>query len=356
MADHTVIGADVDPMFAHTVLSRELAYASGTSMVLADPVQPVLEQNQMVYGYSTAASTEAQNKMSGFELSGNFQPFGGVVVDPAATSFNVTVIQFPDQQHAQAAGEGMEAADFDVAPEQNAHITLDQTIDAKAHWRPGVPSLAATLSDGRYVISVFVQMPTADLNGLRSLADKIFAVQLPLLDRAPGLSNAEMFRLDYDPDAMLRRTLHPAPYLNLESDIEITHTARGYLHNVEAPEAWKPLLDANGVDRVSTAADGGLLFRARDANAALALWSGITTLTPNSAESPGTVPDTDCTRTTNPGNNFPGGGYSAWNHKDKYICTVRYHRYVAQVASDQLVDAQQKAAAQYALLANSQGF
>ncbi|MFE3026449.1 DUF7373 family lipoprotein [Nocardia tengchongensis] len=356
LADNMVIGADVDPMFAHTLLSRELASPSGTSMVLADPVQPVLEQNRMVYGYSAAASTEARDTMNGFEVSGNFQPFGGVILSPTATSFNVTVIQFPDQQQAQAAGEGMEAADFDVAPDQNARVTLDRTTAAKAHWRPGVPSLAATLSDGRYVVSVFVQTPTADLNGLRSLADKVFAAQLPLLDNAPGLSKPEMFRLDYDPDAMLRRTLHPAQYVSISADTEITHTPRGYLHYVEAPEVWRPLLDTNGVDRVSTAATGGLLFRTRDDKSARALWSGISSLTPSSAESPDQDPDTTCTRTTTPGIDYPWVAYSAWNHKNKYICTVRYHRYVAQVASDQLVDARQKAAAQYALLANSQGF
>ncbi|MFE3756952.1 hypothetical protein ACFXO9_21835 [Nocardia tengchongensis] len=356
LADSMVIGADVDPMFAHTLLSRELASPSGASMVLADPVQPVLEQNQMVYGYSAAASTEARDTMQGFEVSHNFQPFGGVILSPTATSFNVTVIQFPDPQQAQAAGEAMEAADFDVAPDQNARVTLDRTTAAKAHWRPGVPSLAATLSDGRYVVSVFVQTPTADLNGLRSLADKVFAAQLPLLDNAPGLSNTEMFRLDYDPDAMLRRTLHPAQYMSIAADTEITHTPRGYLHYIEAPEAWKPLLDANGVDRISTAAGGGLLFRARDDKAAFALWSGIPTVTTNSAELAGTVPDTACTRTANPGVDYPWVAYSAWNHKDNYVCTLHYHRYVAQVASDQLFDAQQKAAAQYALLANSQGF
>ncbi|MFD6353540.1 DUF7373 family lipoprotein [Nocardia tengchongensis] len=356
LADHVVIGADVDPMFSHTMMSKELASASGTFNVLANAVQPVLEQNHMVYGYSTAASTEALDTLEGFELSGNFQPFDGATPSPSATSFNVTVIQFPDQQQAQAAGEGMEAADFDVAPNQNAHVTLDRTTDAKAHWRPGVPSLAATLADGRYVISAFVQTPTADLNGLRSLADKIFAAQLPLLDSSPGLSSADMFRLDYDPDAMLRRTLHPAQYLDISANSEVTHIARGYLHYVEAPETWKPLLDANGVDRVSTAVSGSLLFRARDADAALALWSVIPTITPNSPEPAGTVPDTACTRTANPGVGYPWVAYTAWNHKSKYVCTLHYHRYVAQVASDQLFDAQQKAAAQYALLANSQGF
>ncbi|WP_433670715.1 DUF7373 family lipoprotein [Nocardia sp. CA-136227] len=355
LADNVVVGPEVDPMFGHTVLSRVLGSPSGISTMLGDAVQPVLERNHMVYGYSAAASTEARDQMIGFEVSRNFQPFGGMIAGPNATLFSVTVIQFPDADQARAAAEGMEAADFDVSPDQNVRVTLDRTAAAKAHWRPGTPSLAATIADGRYVADVFVQTPTADLDALRSLADRVFAAQLPLLDRAPGLSTPEIFRLDYDPDAMLRRTLHPTDYIALDANSEITHTARGYLHYVQAPATWKPLLDAHGVDRVSTAAHGGLLFRTPDTESAIALRNAIIALTPDSAEPPA-VPDTTCARTSHPDTTYPWTSASAWNQKDKFTCTLQYHRYVAQVAGDQLLDAQQKAAAQYALLANSQSF
>ncbi|MFD7841537.1 hypothetical protein ACFV4K_01175 [Nocardia sp. NPDC059764] len=355
LADNVVVGPEVDPMFGHTVLSRVLGSPSGASMVLAGAVQPVLERNHMVYGYSAAASTEARDQMIGFEVSSNFQPFGGRIAGPTATSFNVAVIQFPDEEQARTAAEEMEAADFDVSPDQNARVTLERTSAAKAHWRPGIPSLAATVAEGRYVVNVFVEMPTADLDALRSLADRVFAAQLPLLERAPGLSTVEIFRLDYDPDAMLRRTLHPTEYIDPSTDWESTHTTRGYLHHVEAPATWKPLLDANGVDRISTASSGGLLFRTPDTRSATALWTGITSFTPDSADPPA-VPDTTCARTTHPDTSRPWSDLNAWNHKDKFTCTLHYHRYVAQVAGDQLLEAQQKAAAQYALLANSQSF
>ncbi|MGV9663593.1 DUF7373 family lipoprotein [Nocardia niigatensis] len=354
LADNMVIGADVDPSFSHNLLSKSLTSASSSYAMLADPVRTVLEASNMVYGYSTASSTKPLGKSGGFSLSGNFQPFGGADVDPTASSFNLTVIQFPDQQSAQTAGRDMEAADFNVAPDQNVHVTLTGNPAAIAHWRPGVPSLAAVLTDGPYVVDLFVQQPTADFDGLRGLADKILAAQLPMLDRAPALSAKDIYRLDYDPDDMLRRTLHPSSLINPNPDTEITHTARGYLHYVDDQTTWKPLLDNNGVDRVSEADKGSLLFRARDPKSAAAVWAAITALTPTPAEAPAKVPDVACADNRDAAANNSNKDYHSWNTADKYICTVRYDRYVARVASNQLIDAQQKAAAQYALLANSQ--
>ncbi|MEU6580781.1 hypothetical protein [Nocardia sp. NPDC046763] len=354
LADSMVIGADVDPSFSHNVLYKSLKSASSSYGMLADPVRQVLENDDMVYGYSTASSTKPLGPSTGFTLSGNFQPFGGADVDPTASTFNLTVIQFADQQRAQTAERDIEAADFNVAPDQNVHVTLTGNPTATAHWRPGVPSLAATLTYGLYVVDVFVQQSTADLDGLRGLADKVLAAQLPMLDRAPGLSTKDLYRLDFDPDDMLRRTLHPSTLINPNPDAEITHATRGFLHYIDDQTTWKPLLDNNGVDRISEADKGSLLFRARDPKSAAALWTGITALTPTPAEAPAKVPDVACADNHDAAAKSGSKDYDAWNADDKYICTVRYDRYVARVASNQLIDVQQKAAAQYALLANSQ--
>ncbi|MEC3955004.1 hypothetical protein VMT65_18325 [Nocardia sp. CDC153] len=356
LADNVVVGTDVDAKFGHNALSLALLDTVTTkySMVLAGAVQPALVSNGMMFGFSAAASTHELGKSGDWELSGNFNPFAGASGNPDATSFNVTVLQFPDQQRAQAAADQMEAADFAVAADQNVRVTLDQQPDAKAHWRPGVPSLAATAAHGQYVVNVYVAQPKPDLDGLRALATQIFAAQLPLLDQAPALSPREIFRMKYDPDAMLRRTLHPYEYPQPDPIVEVTHAPRGYLHSVADQPTWQSLLTDNGVDRVSTARKGGLLLRARDPQSATALWSGINRIIPSSAEPPAGVPNVACVENPKPktGNSFDA--YDAWNASDKYLCTLHYDRYVARVASSQLADAQQKAAAQYALLANSQ--
>ncbi|MGW4246852.1 DUF7373 family lipoprotein [Nocardia sp. NPDC004722] len=355
LADNVVIGADVDPKFGHNLLTQ---FLSSSSKVFAGAVQPVLESNGLLFGYSAAASTHEIAVEASYHISDNFNPFAGGQDNPQATSFTVSVLQFPDPQRARTAADQMEAADFAVAADSNVHLTLDKQPDAKAHWRPGIPSMAATLAHGSYVVNVFAIQPTPDLDGLRKLTDQIFAAQLPLLDQTPALSKREMFHLNYDPDLMLRRTLHPADYTSPHQFVETTHTPRGYLHTVEDQATGKRLLDDNGVDRISTAKQGGLLFRARDPKAATALWTAINQLGGTPADAPPGLPDTTCVQNPNP---RPGwvlsddpDSYARWDADNKYLCTIHYDRYVARVASSQLADAQQKAAAQYAVLANSQ--
>ncbi|MFI1915074.1 hypothetical protein [Nocardia sp. NPDC020380] len=355
LADNVVIGADVDPKFSHNVLASWLDSRNAEfSKVLAGAVRPVLDSNGMMFGFSSASSTRELPKSTVRDRSGNFNPFDGAETDPGATAFNVTVLQFPDQPRAQSAADQMEAADFAVAADQNVRVNLDKQPNAKAHWRPGVPSMAATLAHGQYVVNVYVAQPKPDLDGLRSLEEQVFAAQLPLLDQAPALSPHEIFRLDYDPDNMLRRTLHPRDVPIPNTISEGTRTSRGYLHYVDDQTTWKRLLDDSGVDRTSTASYGGLLFRARDAKAAAQLWSGINGTTTESVDAPANVPDVSCAVVPTDDVGVLRFQYDIPETDTAYLCTLHYDRYVARVASPQLIDAQQRAAAQYALLAKSQ--
>ncbi|MFD9804756.1 hypothetical protein, partial [Streptomyces sp. NPDC059071] len=83
------------------------------------------------------------------------------------------------------------------------------------------------------------------------------------------------------------------------------------------------------------------------------LWSGIKGSTGGSAESPAHVPDVFCSTKTTEESGVFWSAYDVKSTGTVYVCTLHYDRYVAQVASPQLTDVQQRAAAQYALLANS---
>ncbi|GAB3207380.1 DUF7373 family lipoprotein [Nocardia tengchongensis] len=346
LADAVVSGADVDPSFSYTALAR-----SGTSYVIAAAAKPVLDANHLMLSYSTTVSDQPRLETLYIDhSSGNSSPLEGWENDPTATTFNVTVMQFPGEQQAQAAAEGIESADFGVAPADNARVSLDKYPAAKAHWRPGIPSMAATLSRGQYAINVFVRTPKAEIDGLKSLATKIFDAQLPLLDKTPPLSQRDILYLDYDPADMLRRTLHPGDYPKPSED-EVTRTPRGFLHTLDEQAPWKRLLDDNGVDMTSSTTKGALLLRARDPKSAVDLWSGIKGLIKDSAEAPPGLSAATCAQNPKPNRaSFPQG----WDFSDRYVCTVYYDRYVARVGGPQLLDAQQRAAAQYALLAKAQ--
>ncbi|MFE3188692.1 hypothetical protein ACFXHA_06755 [Nocardia sp. NPDC059240] len=354
LMDAVVTGVEVDPTFNHSVKAKALIDSSDYG-ALAYTTRPVLEQNKMQFGFTASASSQPlpDHFVSG---GSGYSPLGGAETNPDTTGFNVTVLQFPDQQLAQSAADQTEAVDFAMAADQNARVTLDKQPNARAHWRPGVPSMAATLATGQYVVTIFVQQTKPDLDGLKALAEKVLAAQLPLLDKVPALSQRDILRLDYDPDGMIRRTLHPKDYSTPNAQDEITRTPRGYLHFAEDQAAWKKLLDAGGVDKISDTKNGALLFRARDVAAATTLWSGINAITPVSDDKSAAVPDMSCAespKAANP-NDQTAWSTDAWNHNSRFVCTVHYDRYVARVASSQLADAHLRAAAQYALLANSQ--
>ncbi|WP_433670719.1 DUF7373 family lipoprotein [Nocardia sp. CA-136227] len=353
LADSVVSGADVDPKFDQNLRVDVLSTLGSALRVLGDPVQSALEGNGMMFGFSASVGNRPLTRLQDPDSTYNYSLFGGTIPAPGADSFSITVLQLPDRQRAQAASEQMAAADFGVAPDRNAHITLDRHPSAAAHWRPGVPTMAATATEGQYVVDVFTALPTPDLGALRELTDKVLDAELPLLDRTPALSAREVYRLNYDPDGMLRRTLHPFDFLGIHGLDEVTHSPRGYLHLVENAGAWKPLLAANGVDRVSTAHKGALLLRTPNAKAATALWDGINGLPGEPVDKPEGVPDVVCARNSARRTNS-WSGFETWYTDDTYVCNLHYDRYVARVASDQLLDAQQRAAAQYALLANSQ--
>ncbi|GAB3207362.1 DUF7373 family lipoprotein [Nocardia tengchongensis] len=354
LGDAVVTGPDVDPSFTHGVLSYGLQISVGLGMVLSKVAEPVAERNNLMFGYAASASTKPLSEVKDPSSFLIFSPFGHRKPDPDSTSFSVTVLQFPDQQRASTAADQMEAADFDVAADQNQRVVLDKQPDAKAHWRPGIPSMGTTIARGQYVVSIFVQQPKPKLAGLMSLTDKVLAAQLPLLDQTPALSAREVLRLDYDPQGMLRRTLHPGSFPYVHAENEITRTPRGFLHNVDDQATWKTLLDANGVDSTATTRNGALLLRARDAQAAAALSAGIAGITTSQTEKSTDVPDTVCSETGKTTKPDRIEQEEAWDRSDRFICTLHYNRYVARVAGTQLADVNQRAAAQYALLANSQ--
>ncbi len=351
LADAIALGTEIDSSLVYGDMGGPAVSPTNGAEVLSKAVRPALARNGELLSVTTASSSQPLPSASKYDVSDNFRPFGSVKGIPDATAVNITVLQFPDQQRAQTAAEQMEAADFDVAADQNARFSLSGYPEAKAHWRPGVPSIAATLAHGQYVMNVFVQLAKSDIDAMKALATKAFDVQIPLLNGLAPLSARDMLHLDYDPDGMMRRTLHPANYLSLAAKQEMVHGARSYLQFTADRAPWKKLFDEQGVDRVSMATNGAQLMRARDPKAATALWSGIKPLQPGSVETPSGVPDVFCGENPNPNKDEYE---TAWDSKNRYYCTLRYDRYVARVASSQLSDLHQRAAAQYALLAKSQ--
>ncbi|MEV6771301.1 hypothetical protein AB0N05_22040 [Nocardia sp. NPDC051030] len=351
LAGATANGIDIDPKLKYGLRTRTIISSSYAVDVLAHGIEPILDTNGMMFGFSATSSTHPVLDSNWVDIPSTINAFNGETPDPAADSVNITVLQFPDEQRAQQAAEQIEAADFAVAPDENVAVPLAKYPSARSHWRPGVPSLGSAVAHGAYVINVYVQQPTPDLAGLQAFAERVYGAQIPLLDQLPPMNPRELLLQDYDPDLMMQRTLHPNTVIGPKAGNELVHTPRAFLHFMSDQSVWKKLIDDGGVDRISLAAKGALLLRARDARAATSLWSSFKAPEDKPADQPAGVPDVFCTENPNPKSvDFS----DAWNNNDRFYCTIRYGRYVARVAGAQLKDVNQRAAAQYALLAKSQ--
>ncbi|WP_153805612.1 hypothetical protein [Nocardia sp. SYP-A9097] len=282
-----------------------------------DPLlRPIVERNGMMFGFGMAATGE-----------------------PDTARVRVTVLQFPEAAAARSAAIEAEAAGFSSAPKANAPVTLDWYPDAKAHWRQDVPALDAALARGNYLIVVNATRPEPNLAALQELTKRAIAAQLPLLDQLPPLSVRDMRQQEFDPQGMLRRALHSGEDLAPNFDREAVFTARGFRHVAVEPELWRRLIVVGGIDAVARTSGGGLVARARNDKAAGAVLNELRGTGRQAAEAPPGVPDAFCVETG--------------SATERFTCTVRSGRYVAQVASGQLQDAHQRAAAQFALLVNS---
>src|SRR5262249_49760320 len=142
-----------DPKMAATAIA-------GTSTPI---VQPALERYDMI---------------SAFIVDGLSNRAGDM--EREQTGLVDMVTSFPNGDAAERAATEMDATDFAVNPD-NQRATIPGYPTAKAHYRPGNPSIAATMAVGRLVISIVTSPEQANLDGMTRWVQKIFDAQTPLM-------------------------------------------------------------------------------------------------------------------------------------------------------------------------------
>lgn len=317
------IDSSLDISFAALVM------ADSTDVInyghLAAAAKPVLDNRGYLTGYAAGGSDRAQ-------VNGN--------PDPNGTDVTVRVLRFSSADNAKLAARELEDADFNVALNVNQKLSLPDYPDAFSHWRPGVPNIGLAMPHKDFVISLFISRPTANQADLLSWAKKALDAEVPQLDAFGETPADQIAQLPVDPDRLLARTLvadrdHKTP----DQDAFALYPAN-WLVLVADKMADRVQLVANtGLTEIAIA-DGNFVFRLRDAQAGKDFAAGmIKTLGENSSAALDKVPDTTCV------------------HRDSDSapsrCYVGYKQYVAVVDGTSVSDAQSKAAAQYALLANA---
>lgn len=362
LTNHTATGLDIDPKLKFGTGTQSIAPLSMDTTANVSDVEKILSK--------AGAAAAVRNKvMFGFASgSSDHEPDRSGTSMPAATLVTLGVMQFPTEADAARAAGEIEQADFDVARDANRSVQLKNFPEAHSHWQPGTPTLGSLISRSRYVVSLFVQVPDGGLPDIEALAEKAYAKQLPMLDALPPLSASDAVKLDPDTDGMLRRIINPNKLYTPASGSLATYDEQGFLHFQNDRAAAKSLFEATHLDRFTVsdayipsavdysaagnaqafgkgifknATGGAILYRSSGAASAADAYSRLLEA-PDARMSPKNVPDSKCAQ-------LPDSG----NYR-QFSCAVRYHNFVAVVWGRQLDDAQQRAAAQYALLANSE--
>lgn len=353
LADHVVLGNDIDSKLRYGTGIQAVDQPDDVASSMAEQSKEVAKRNKMQFGFISGSS--------------DTEPVPHNKVPATSTLVTVTVLQFPSADAASTASREFEEADFNVNPEENKAVPISKFPTANAHWRPGTPTIGSTIAHGNYTVSVFVSTATTDLSLLTSLVEKTYTVQLPMLDELRPLSPEEVLRAEHDPEDMKRRVLDPSKTAVPGVGDMATNRPHGFLHFETDREASKKLYSDGNVEYVtmgqayssqtysyskgiaqsfgtgsSKLLDGAILFRSRDEDSAKTLWSSFVGK-PDASMTPVDIPESKCAEEPMP-----------WSSAKHFTCVVRYRNYVGTVWSTQPQDAQQRAAAQYAVLANSQ--
>ncbi len=327
---------EVDPVLDHIygfpapAAQTAATTISGTGTPL---VQPVLEK----YGMITAYIVEAMSKrITDFARDRN------------GDTLLLMLTSFPNDDAAARAAADMDATDFAVNPD-NKKTTIPGYPQAKAHYRPGSPSIGVTMASGYFVISILVRSDSKpDLDSLTQRVQRTLDRQKPLMDKLIPVLEASLTSLPLDPDNMLSR-LFVAGDVPQISDTFGSMGPRAAAMCANSQSRKDGLFKQAEIDRCAFSKDSQLL-RAKDETAA-------TTILPKLIEAdraefidhdvppPDGIKNARCVEQKQ----------AIWadSANIRFVCSVSFGRYIASVWSNEEQDARQRAAAQYAILANS---
>ncbi|WP_280452966.1 DUF7373 family lipoprotein [Nocardia cyriacigeorgica] len=265
-----------------------------------------------------------------------------------ATTLSSNVLIFTDAAAATDAAAKLSRARFlrdDKGPVEP--VKLDKFPAAHVRWQPSQQTLASWLAQGEFVIVTIaynaeaLMLGESDLPGLSALAEKAITATSTSLEKFEPTPADKLMENSIDPDGMRSISL-ARPMGDSFVNVPGTYDLHGSLHFPTDPvERKQELVDA-GVDRV--AHDAGELYRTADAESAQELKDKSSQLNRmfRSAPAPKGLPQATCTE-------YKGPAQGAI----RFYCHVAFDRYYAFMAAEQLLDAQQRISAQYAILANS---
>ncbi|WP_278262760.1 hypothetical protein [Nocardia sp. AG03] len=263
----------------------------------------------------------------------------------------VLALRMPNPEAASKAAVALDAADAAVSPD-NVAVSVPRYPAARAHWRPTVASMAATVAHGAFVVSLLAVHTTPDAAALTDLLAAAFDAQLPELDRFVATPAERFADLPIDPDGLLARMVpekpgrwSPPAVVLIDAD-EIAGGkaalhARGVVYGPNAAYLFGSRQQRTSEDALALMSFDGLKRYPDAVEARRAFQRGAKSfadLTP--IPGPEGIVDIRC------GDFGAGRG----DPNIRYACALPHGRYVATVFAASEEQIRQKAAAQYSLL------
>ncbi|MBC7303084.1 MAG: hypothetical protein H5T78_19320 [Nocardia sp.] len=327
LGDFVPTPADIDPRFVHTnpsIASVFLDAEAALGKIMA--VDRFAEAApDFIGGFVSSAGTKPQNM--GIDM------------------VNAVMI-FPDAQKATAAATALEELDFGYAP-NNQRIEIPGYPGAIAHWQPDQQSIGSWFATGHLVIYTWfydylkIYLEKVDQQALLDLTRKSLDTIVGSVAKFTPTPSTELMSLQRDRDGMLGRTA-PRPREDSWINPPGVYAGRTARHFLSDPESSAKMIDEFGIDLYAN--DGAEVYRARDIAAAEGVRDELGGLTRKftASAAPKNLPSALCKE-------YIGRQKLAI----RFYCSVSYDRYAAYVWSNQLLDAQQRVSAQYALLVNA---
>lgn len=341
IADYVINSRDIDAQMVYgkrgrTVSAGVMPRALGEDAAMSD----IAKKHKMLYGFESNGAA----KDSRVETDGDW-PTKKADNQVTATTM---VLQFPDADRAAAAAKEFYDVDFGMQEGRNQAVEVPGHPAALSHWRPDAPFLRTVLPHGPYVIAFLLSVATPDQQALTTLASHAHTEQIAALAKTAPLTDEQVMTLPWDPDHLLMRTLNPDQQARPSGDGYYVLTGKhGILHYAgdQLPTDRRYIdeqLTKMGAQQVALSW-GSIGIRTPDEQTArravteeMFLWQ-----VEAEAEAPPNVPDAACAENKRPG------------ASKRFSCILAYDEYVGIVSASQLLDVHQRAAAQYALFANS---
>ncbi|WP_306360389.1 hypothetical protein [Nocardia sp. CC227C] len=331
LGEHIVFGSDIDP----AVASQRYA-------------------NSIVDEHGMWSGVQAHQMMA----AAPFNPYAGFMSESAETPYlgehlkhpavKVVLTAFPDDQSAAAAAAAMSSSDF-ALNDANTPVALPGYPAALSHWIPTYADIGSWMAYRSVVIHVLVQAREPNLDRMTALLSTAYREQVRRLENFEPVPPADLDTLPLDPGGLLARLVSTGDSRPDARRFAVYDPRTYALLTSTDPAEPAREYKARGVSAIAVS-DNKYLFELPDA-AAAENFAGYLAESPTVSkyvEMAGVrgVDDISCFQATAPNRTE--------SQARRYRCLVRHDNLIAEVFSHEDRDVRHLAAAQHALLKDSE--